>query len=414
LVGEANKLVGHRFVARPEPIFDYFLRHTLYRPRDLMFIGGEIVKINPSQRSAQAIRTAVDTATKTIVDSIFGEMRPFFAVPNREMLFRRIEANVLSLDQLEEISDAYVVDLGEAGSRDADGEIGAPFSVLHKLGLLGTVRLEFGNQGRWRQCFLQPTEIQISNDPELPVSEYYLIHPALDQSIYERSAGKFTRGYDPRIIIGNQLEWTDPITYSFVLKGDMVGYSQVMNSELYEIVTRKLYEWAREICRDLMYVDVSAGDSILMIDGSPQRILQCAKELIRRAGEFQERPMQMRFGGAAGPIAFERMRRMHNGSWDTITVPMGLALRTTALLEPHATPGSALVEERFHQFANGRDANVNGALRHGRELSGDLMAPLSQSDIPDVDYDRDDQKFILRKNLLDPPYHTKLWKIELA
>src|SRR5215472_19363082 len=23
------------------------------------------------------------------------------------------------------------------------------------------------------------------------------------------------------------------------------------------------------------------------------------------------------------PIAFERMRRMHNGSWDTITVPMG-------------------------------------------------------------------------------------------
>jgi hypothetical protein len=414
LVGEANKAVEHRFVARPEVIFDYFLRHTLYRPRDLMFIGGEIVKINPNQRSADAIRAAVDTATKTIVNSIFGEMRPFFTVPNRELLFKRIEANVMTLDQLEEISEAYAADLGNAVSRDADEEIGHPFSVLHKLGLLGTVRLEFGNQGRSRQCFLQPTEIQISNDPELPVSEYYLIHPALDQSIYERSAGKFTRGYDTRNIIGNQLEWTDPITYSFVLKGDMVGYSQVMNSELYEIVTRKLYEWAREICRDLMYVDVSAGDSILMIDGSPQRILQCAKELVRRAGDFQERPMQMRFGGAAGPIAFERMRRMHNGSWDTVTVPMGLALRTTALLEPHATPGSALVEERFHQFANGRETNVNGALRHGRELFGDLMAPLSQSDIPDVDYDRDDQKFILRKNLLDPPYHTKLWKIELA
>jgi hypothetical protein len=414
LVGEANKAVEHRFVARSEAIFDYFLRHTLYRPRDLMFIGGEIVKINPNQRSADAIRAAVDTATKTIVNSIFGEMRPFFTVPNRETLFRRIEANALTLDQLEAISEAYVADLGNAILRDADEEIGHPFSVLHKLGLLGTVRLEFGNQGRWRQSFLQPTEIQISNDPELPVSEYYLIHPALDQSIYERSAGKFTRGYDTRNIIGNQLEWTDPITYSFVLKGDMVGYSQVMSSELYEIVTRKLYEWTREICRDLVYVDVSAGDSILMIDGSPQRIIQCAKELVRRASEFQERPMQMRFGGAAGPIAFERMRRMHNGSWDTITVPMGLVLRTTALLEPLATPGSALVEERFHQFANGRDANANDALRHGRELSGDVMAPLSQSDIPDIDYDRDDQKFILRKNLFDPPYYTKLWKIELV
>ena len=417
LVGEANKAVKHRFVSRPEAIFDYFLRHTLYRPRDLMFIGGEIVKIDPSQRSAQPIRAAVETATKTIVDSIFGEMRPFFTVPNRELLLRRIEANVLTLDQLDEVSAAYVADLGDA-SRDPDGEMGHPFSVLHKLGLLGTVRLEFGNQGRWRQCFLQPTEIQISNDNELPVSEYYLIHPALDQSIYERSAGKFTRGYDTRNIIGNQLEWEDPITYSFVLKGDMVGYSQVMNSELYEIVTRKLYEWAREICRDLMFVDVSGGDSILMIDGSAERIVRCATELVRRADDFQERPMKMRFGGAAGPIAFERMRRMHNGSWDTITVPMGLALRTSALLEPLAAPGCVLVEERFHQFANGRDARgdaiADSAPQDAKEFSGKLMAPLSQLDVPDIDYDRDDQKFVLRKNLLDPPYHTRLWKIELG
>ena len=418
LVGETNRGVDHLFVSRPERIFDYFLRHTLYRPRDLMFIGGEIVKINPSERSAQAIRNAVDTATKTIVDSIFGEMRPFFTVPNRELLFRRIEANVLTLEQLGEVSGVYVADLGNGASHDPDNETGHPFSVLHKLGLLGTVRLEFGNQGRWRQCFLQPTEIQISNDAELPVSEYYLIHPALDQSIYERSAGKFTRGYDTRNIIGNQLEWEDQISYSFVLKGDMVGYSQVMNSELYEIVTRKLYEWAREICRDLMFVDVSGGDSILLIDGSSERIVRCAKELVRRAGDFQERPMKMRFGGAAGPIAFERMRRMHNGSWDTITVPMGLALRTSALLEPLAAPGCAFVEERFHQFAGGRDARrdpVDGnGLQDGDELSGKLMAPLSQSDAPDIDYDRDDEKFILRKNLLDPPYHTRLWKIELG
>src|SRR5439155_11013970 len=167
----------------------------------------EIVKINPSERSAQAIRAAVDMATKTIVDSICGEMRPFFGVPNRELLFRRIEANVLTFEQLREIRDAYVADLGNGASRDPDGDLDHPFSVLHKLGLLGTVRLEFGNQGRWRQSFLQPTEIQINNDPDLPVSEYYLIHTALDQSIYERSAGKLTRGYVTLIFIGNHLEW---------------------------------------------------------------------------------------------------------------------------------------------------------------------------------------------------------------
>src|SRR5206468_10309261 len=250
------------------------------------------------------------------------------------------------------------------------------------LGLLGTVRPEFGNQGRWRQCFLQPTEIQINNDPELPESEYYLIHPALDQSIYERSAGKFTRGYDTRNIIGNQLEWEDPITYSFVLKGDMVGYSRVMNSEMYEIVMRKLYEWAREICRDLMFVDVSGGDSILLIDGSSERIVRCAKELVRRARDFQESPMKIRFGGAAGPIAFERMRRMHNGSWDTITVPMGLALRTSALLEPHAPPGGAVVDERFHNFGGNRDS------MDGKPFAGRLMTSVEQSDVPNIDYDQ--------------------------
>ena len=418
LVGETNKAVDHRFVSRPERIFDYFLRHTLYRPRDLMFIGGEIVKINPRQRSAQAIREAVDTATKTIVDSIFGEMRPFFTVPNRELLFKHIETNALSLEQLNKASDAYVAELGYDASRDPDGEMCHPFSVLYKLGLLGTVRLEFGNQGRWHQCFLQPTEIQINNDSELPLSEYYLIHPALDQSIYEKSAGKFTRGYDTRNIIGNRLEWEDPIAYTFVLKGDMVGYSHVMNSELYEVVTRKLYEWAREICRDLIFVDVSGGDSILLIDSSPDRIVRCAKEFVRRAQDFQEKPMKMRFGGAAGPIAFERMRRMHNGSWDTITVPMGLALRTSALLEPHAPAGCALVEEKFHEFGGRRDARHSDidsdTAQSAGEPSRQFMAPLSAADLPDIGFDRDDQKFVLRKNLLDPPYHTRLWKIDLG
>ena len=118
--------------------------------------------------------------------------------------------------------------------------------------------------------------------------------------------------------------------------------------------------------------------------------------------------MKMRFGGAAGPIAFERMRRMHNGSWDTITVPMGLALRTSSLLEPLAAPGCALIDEKFHQFAEGRENRLDTV--DGSEV----MAPLSQSDIPDIDYDRDDQKFVLRKNLLDAPYYTKLWKIELG
>jgi len=99
-------------------------------------------------------------------------------------------------------------------------------------------------------------------------------------------------------------------------------------------------------------------------------------------------------------------------------VPMGLALRTSALLEPHAPPGGAVVDERFHNFGgnrNGRyDALELGAARDGETFSGMLMTPLAEPDVPNIVYDQADERFVLRKNLLDPPYYTKLWKIDLA
>jgi hypothetical protein len=96
---------------------------------------------------------------------------------------------------------------------------------------------------------------------------------------------------------------------------------------------------------------------------------------------------------------------------------MGLALRTSALLEPHAPPGCAVVEEKFYEFGSSGEARRefvdSGPVTNGGELSGNPMAPLNASDVPNFDYNRDDERFVLRKNLLDPPYHTKLWKISL-
>jgi hypothetical protein len=41
------------------------------------------------------------------------------------------------------------------------------------------------------------------------------------------------------------------------------------------------------------------------------------------------------------------------------------------------------------------------------------MVPLSEAELPNIDYIRDDERFVLRKNLLDAPYPTRLWKIKL-
>jgi len=107
---------------------------------------------------------------------------------------------------------------------------------------------------------------------------------------------------------------------------------------------------------------------------------------------------------------------MHNGSWDTITVPMGLALRTSALLEPNAPPGCAVIEEKFYEFGSSGDVRreFSWPAPDADELPGQRMAPLSESDLPNFDYNRDDERFVLRKNVLDPPYHTRLWKINLV
>ena len=54
------------------------------------------------------------------------------------------------------------------------------------------------------------------------------------------------------------------------------------------------------------------------------------------------------------------------------------------------------------------------AAQHATSSFETRMAPLSRSDLPDIDYDPGEEKFVIRKNSLDPPYYTKLWRIDLA
>jgi class 3 adenylate cyclase len=236
--------------------------------------------------------------------------------------------------------------------------------------------------------------------------------------VYDNTSGKLVRHFHRKNIIGNRLEWLDPITYSFALRGDFVAFSKIMDSEMYEVIVKRLHDWAHEVCRDLSHVEIEGGDSILMIDPSPQKVIGAAKELVRRALSFRELPMRMRFGGAAGPIRYGRGRRLHNGNWERILVPIGLALRTSARLEPHAAPCSVLVEELFYEFGGGRDplhheVAVDGET-HVEGSPGDLMIPLSREDVPGLKYNESDQKFVVQKNALDPPNFTRLYQIKLT
>src|SRR5262249_40569860 len=106
--------------------------HTLYRPRDLMYIGGEIAKIDPSRRGVREILDAVDAATKRIVESIFAEMRPFFSVPVRDKLFPLIRTNVLKIQDLEEAGTKYLRELSDGSVRPIDDDAHHPFAILYE------------------------------------------------------------------------------------------------------------------------------------------------------------------------------------------------------------------------------------------------------------------------------------------
>ena len=51
-----------------ELFYDFVLRHSLYRPRDLMLIGGKIAQIPAADRTRlERLRAAVDEAAAEIV-----------------------------------------------------------------------------------------------------------------------------------------------------------------------------------------------------------------------------------------------------------------------------------------------------------------------------------------------------------
>lgn len=395
--GKDNITRGHRFVESMERSFDYILRHTFYRPRDLMLIGGEISKINPHQRSLRQICDAVDRTSDDLVKALAREMSPFFEVPNFDLLFREFLSNTMTEPEVKRIEQKYLGDIAAQHKDVADHA--SPFAVLHKIGMLGRIQHDAGGQPRIGQVFLKPRDISVKDGVGLPGTErYYLVHPALDDTIRKVNNKGYMRNFHRENIIGYDLDWREPRASLFVLVGDVCGYSGVMNTEYYEIVTRKLHEWATSCCDGLDFFEVAMGDTLVLIDRSPLKLLRAARNFLARATGYRERPVTLRFGGAAGPVAFEEIGRRLDGQWVRITVPLGLALRTGARLEPLSRPGSVTVDDRFYEMSIGNfdDWQVTEVIK---------------DDMPTFQYDDDSRQFAIRKNEKDPPYHSRLWRL---
>ena len=55
-IGPSNTMIVNPITKKSEFFYDFVLRHSLYRPRDLMLIGGKIAQIPAGVRTQQRLQ----------------------------------------------------------------------------------------------------------------------------------------------------------------------------------------------------------------------------------------------------------------------------------------------------------------------------------------------------------------------
>src|SRR5260370_31039233 len=84
-IGASNAMIVNPITKKSEFFYDFVLRHSLYRPRDLMLIGGKIAQIPAGVRTQERLRVVVDQAAGEIVRYYLAEMRGLTEIPDRSL-----------------------------------------------------------------------------------------------------------------------------------------------------------------------------------------------------------------------------------------------------------------------------------------------------------------------------------------
>ena len=391
-IGASNAMIVNPITKKSEFFYDFVLRHSLYRPRDLMLIGGKIAQIPAGFRTQERLRAAVDQAAGEIVWHYLAEMRGLTEVPDRS-LFGLIPSNVLDRSALKRIAETYVARLKEKG---LDASNGHPFCALYRLGLLGVVRRN--REQKDIQVFRRPHDIEHDGSkPTLPAERHYLIHPALDDIIAQASSD-YIRAFHTRNVIGHGNRWREGKIFKCAAKGDLSRYSRVLSDPVVgEHFARYLGSEFEKCKKEVEYAALESGDSVVLVDDSADRVLSAARSLQRAVRRFQM-PQDFRFGAAVGAIAFSTT---HTDGQSVRVPSAGIVIRAAARIEPHAAPGTMLCTEEF--------------LSELDERSRPLFTPVTQAPLQGAGLLLgDDGVAVIRKNDHEEPIETRLFQAPLG
>lgn len=390
--GSQNRMIWHAHVGEPEPIWDYILRHTLFRPRDLMSMGYALSQIPPENRDALAIKHTVNETAKSIALSYVNEISPHMSdgVDFRR-LFELTPKNILTRQEIDEISLLYNWDYYQEDIETDNPNFIHIFGALFKTGLLGSLTY-LPTRKVEVQRFMLPGERTFAPDRSLPASEFYIVHPVLDAWLSELSPN-YARQLDTLNIAGYNRTWRDKTALRGALAADIVDYTRIMlDADLFRVFVNDFRKVANKHCQSLEFFEVIQGDSLALVDRNPFNLISAIQKI---AYDLWTSPykVKLRVGCDYGIMVPMPLDGGANGP------PMGMAYRTAARLESLGEPDTIIMTEEFLNELK----NINSEIAY-RELH----------DLPSTSLPSHEGLFNIKKNnATDPDIWKRLYYVRM-
>jgi len=178
----------NNIINKKEDIKEYIIRHTLWRPRDIVVMGNKIIgEMNGNKITSGKLIEAIQEGETLIRDQYFAEIQHIFNKDNivlRELITPEyISSNTITQEELKDACEKYNKKQGREKQCDGKCNQCPLFDVgrtLYLLGLLGIVELS-AQEGEYLQKFILPGKKNINNQNEkLPSSTHYILHPILN------------------------------------------------------------------------------------------------------------------------------------------------------------------------------------------------------------------------------------------
>lgn len=241
-----NEFVGFDVIRNPlrpspEDCLQFVSRHTFGRPRDLVLIASELSGRRASLNEVRLGEIVHHLSATALVNNIFSEVAVLLDCmgdeEQRARFFRLLPQSILSLGDAirvcEQFNGLSPDTLREIGIHAA--EIFHPFRDLYIAGLLGVIKRDPQTEQAW-QRFRQPHDYLQLKRVELPASEYYLLHPALNRYL---TMVRQPNDYLPfqHLTVGQGLPWSH--TNGLVMDVERLLFS-LGSTALRELVHRVL------------------------------------------------------------------------------------------------------------------------------------------------------------------------------